>query len=140
VSTISFAVPAIPVAQPRQRVTTIGGHARTYMPAKHPVQAFKATTRLAYAEAAGDAEPASGPVMLTLEFLMPRPKAMCWKTKPTLRAPHTKKPDIDNLVKAVMDALTGLAWRDDTQVCFLFAAKSIAAGDESPSVKVTIRI
>lgn len=28
----------------------------------------------------------------------------------------TKKPDIDNIVKAVLDALNEVAYRDDTQV------------------------
>lgn len=29
---------------------------------------------------------------------------------------HTNKPDADNLAKAVMDALNGVAWEDDSQV------------------------
>jgi Holliday junction resolvase RusA-like endonuclease len=36
------------------------------------------------------------------------------------RLPHTSKPDRDNLDKAVMDALKGIAWIDD--------------GDEQPHV------
>ena len=29
---------------------------------------------------------------------------------------HTKRPDVDNLLKLVKDALTGLMWVDDRQV------------------------
>ena len=29
---------------------------------------------------------------------------------------HTKKPDIDNLCKFVMDSLSGLLWQDDNQI------------------------
>lgn len=36
----------------------------------------------------------------------------------------TKKPDIDNIVKVVLDALNGLAYKDDTQVVRVFAQKS----------------
>lgn len=34
-----------------------------------------------------------------------------------------KKPDLDNVIKAVLDALNGVAYRDDSQVCWLFARK-----------------
>jgi Holliday junction resolvase RusA-like endonuclease len=35
----------------------------------------------------------------------------------------TKKPDIDNVVKNVLDALNGLAWKDDAQVVRLSVSK-----------------
>ena len=37
---------------------------------------------------------------------------------------HTKRPDIDNISKVVMDALNGLAWHDDSQVVSLLARKT----------------
>ena len=51
---------------------------------------------------------------------------------------HTKKPDLDNLAKAVLDSLAGLAWVDDSQVVILGLAKRIARGDEKPCTAVTI--
>jgi Holliday junction resolvase RusA-like endonuclease len=36
----------------------------------------------------------------------------------------TKKPDVDNIVKAVLDALNGLAYKDDTQVVNVAANKT----------------
>lgn len=46
-----------------------------------------------------------------------------------------KKPDIDNVVKAVLDALNGVAYRDDTQVVELHVRKSYS---EKPRVEVSI--
>jgi Holliday junction resolvase RusA-like endonuclease len=31
---------------------------------------------------------------------------------------HTGKPDADNILKAVCDALNGIVWHDDSQVAF----------------------
>ncbi len=47
----------------------------------------------------------------------------------------TKKPDIDNIVKAVLDALNGLAYRDDTQVTIMNVEKVYA---DQPKVYVKI--
>ena len=131
-------VPAVPVAQPRAKATTIGGHARMYEADKtHAIHAFKASVRLAWAEATDD-PPHDGPVGMSAIFVMPRPKAKRWKTKPMPRYRHVIKPDLDNLVKAVKDALTGLAWVDDSLVCELAATKHVASGGEAPHVDLCI--
>jgi Holliday junction resolvase RusA-like endonuclease len=36
---------------------------------------------------------------------------------------HIKKPDTDNLLKAVLDGLNGIAWADDSQVIRVSASK-----------------
>lgn len=41
-------VPGVPVAQPRQRHRVIAGNVSNYTPASSPVNAFKATVRLAW--------------------------------------------------------------------------------------------
>ena len=63
---------------------------------------------------------------------------MIWKTREMPRAFHSSKPDRDNLDKAVMDALKGLAWIDDSQVCQGEIQKWIAAGDEQPHALILI--
>lgn len=140
---IQFEVPAIPVAQPRQRhraVVLKSGRTivTNYTPRTAPVNAFKATVRLAFRRA-WPGTPLDGPISLQLDFRLPRPRAKIWKRKPMPSYPHTSKPDIENLCKAVMDALTGLAWRDDSQVWSLHATKQVCSGDESPGVAVCIR-
>jgi Holliday junction resolvase RusA-like endonuclease len=54
------------------------------------------------------------PVHLIVEFFLPWPKS---KKSDVAKAPHGKKPDTDNLLKAVMDAMTAAgAWKDDALV------------------------
>lgn len=50
---------------------------------------------------------------------------------------HTKKPDLDNIAKAVLDAFK-LWWPDDCQVCDLSVSKRIAAFGEKAHLAVTI--
>lgn len=135
--TITLHVPAVPVAQPRARAAVIGGHARVYDNKKHPVTEFKATVRMALLNAYSG-PPLSGPLRCDLVFVMPRPKSLIWKTRPMPREPHVKKPDIDNLVKAIFDALNGIAFIDDAQVCQGSIEKWIASGDEQPHAVITI--
>lgn len=136
--TISFTVPAIPVAQPRPKATIRAGHAAVYEAAKsHPVHAFKATCRMA-AKAAYDGAPLTGPLCVVLVCMFPRPKAMVWKTRPMPRVWKPTKPDCDNVFKSAADALTGTLWADDAQIVFSVVKKFFAAGDEQPHVTVTV--
>lgn len=32
---------------------------------------------------------------------------------------HINKPDLDNITKSILDALNGVAWKDDSQICDL---------------------
>jgi Holliday junction resolvase RusA-like endonuclease len=134
---ISFFVPGLPIAQPRQRHAMIAGHVRNYTPASHPVNAFKATVRMAAREAY-KGKPLDGPLDMTLVFLFPRTKAMQWKTKPMPRMLYTKKPDLDNAQKSFADALNDWLYVDDSQIVTATITKLYAAGDEQPGVYVVI--
>jgi Holliday junction resolvase RusA-like endonuclease len=128
---IAFTVPAIPVAQPRAKATTVNGFARMYEAGgKHPVHAFKATCRMAAAEAY-QGPPLDGPLAVTLLFLFPA------KAK-RARKPKATRPDCDNLAKSLLDALNGRLFVDDSQVVRLAIEKWHAAGDEQPRVEVRI--
>ena len=50
--------------------------------------------------------------------------------------PHTKKPDIDNVAKSVLDALNGLAFDDDSLIHDLQIIKRYTIGE--PRVEVTM--
>ena len=134
---ITFRVNAIPVAQPRARATSIGGHARVYEPKDHPIAAFKASVRLA-ASCAFSGGALDGPLRVDCLFLFPRPKSLMFKKRDMPRVRHVKKPDTDNILKAGCDSLNGLVWRDDCQVCEMVGTKWIAAGDEQPHFLVRV--
>lgn len=138
---IAFHVNAVPVPQPRQRHRVVTSNGRTfatnYTPKGASVNVFKACVRMAL-ESAYRGAPIEGPIYLTVIFLLPRPGRLIWKTRPMPRVPHIGKPDTDNLVKSLKDALSGLAWRDDAQVFNLTAVKWYASGDEAPGVDVSI--
>jgi Holliday junction resolvase RusA-like endonuclease len=87
--------------------------------------------------------PLQGAVFLGCSFYMPRPKSHFKKTgalKESSPDWHTNKPDSDNLLKAVKDALTNCQiWRDDAQVAKVRVAKSyVNLKDCSPGVQITI--
>lgn len=63
--------------------------------------------------------PLEGPVALELRFFLPRPKS-----EPKRRATFPdRRPDCDKLVRAVLDALTHIVYRDDAQVVHVHAWK-----------------
>lgn len=143
--TLRIHIPAVPVAQPRQRHRIVDGHGRSfvhnYTPESSPANAFKATARLAAREACRAANvtaPLTGPLRCDVCFVFPRTAGQVWKRKPMPRLRHAKKPDIDNLNKCLFDAIKGIAWLDDAQVCAGSIEKWIAAGDEHPHVDVTV--
>jgi len=76
---------------------------------------------------------ATGPVRLHLQFMLPRPKSLGTKT-----VAHTKRPDLDKLVRAVKDALKGVLYDDDSQVIALWATKAYAPKGVTPNVRVRL--
>lgn len=57
-----------------------------------------------------------GPVSVTLTFVLPKPQ------RP--RSPfHVTKPDLDKLIRGVLDGLTKIVWYDDAQVFEIVAVK-----------------
>ncbi len=121
-----------PVPQPRPRVSTRGGFARAYVPKEHPVHAY----RKAIAEAADEAGLVAQdePLNVVIDAVFERPKSHLNKAgvKPT--APRLPRPDVDNLAKAVLDALQDVMG-DDTLVARLVVEKSY--GQEA---RTTVRI
>ena len=138
--TIQFFVEGDPKPQPRPRAFSINGTARVYDP--HTAEGWKS----AIADAARPhcpPEPWRGPIQVVMRFGLKRPQAHFRQGKMagTLRHDvpmwHTKKPDSDNLAKAVLDAMTLLGfWRDDSQVCILNVSKVYDARYQGVAVEV----
>jgi Holliday junction resolvase RusA-like endonuclease len=138
---IEFRVYGIPKGQPRPKAFArkFGEkwQARVYDPGT--AEEFKS----AIATAARDIRPATpimGPVRLSVRFFFPRTKAHLrsnGQVKPNAPTWHIVKPDSDNCIKAVKDALTQLGfWQDDSQVCDSHQTKEYA---DTPGAFITIQ-
>lgn len=99
--------------------------------------------RGAIAAAAGPsfARPWSGPVQVAMLTLFHRPQGHRGETGKLLasgraRPYPTVKPDADKLERAVLDALTGVAWVDDAQVIDVRARKVYTTGDTGLMIDV----
>lgn len=65
-----------------------------------------------------------GRVMLKMSISAEMPKSWSNKIKDKLDEDYnTNKPDIDNIIKAVLDGLNGVAYQDDKQICDIHATK-----------------
>ena len=112
-----FEVDPVPKGRPRFTRT---GHA--YTPQK--TEQFEKKIRAIYDLHKG--EYFEGPITIRLLFNMPVPKSFTRKVKRQIEDglfQHTKKPDLDNLAKAMLDALNGLAFKDDSQIVKLTIEK-----------------
>jgi len=114
---VSFTVKIEPVAKARPRVSMRHGRAFAYTPKKSAdyERAIAAECPKALME---------GPLALSLQFGISIPKSWSKQKKADAVANvirPTSRPDIDNYIKAVMDAVNGLAYHDDSQVVSIFA-------------------
>ena len=129
---ITFSVPGNPVPQPRPRVSTRGGFARAYVPSKHPVHDYR--TQLATAARDAGLTATGDPLDVVIDAVFERPKSHMRKSGVKPDAPKLPRPDVDNVAKAVLDALQDVMG-DDSMVARLVVEKSY--GDEA---RTTVRI
>lgn len=123
-------VPGRPAPQGSKRYV---GNGVSIESSKH-VKPWRADIRAAMLDAhTGD--PMTGPVTVLIEFVMPRPAATPKRATP----PAIKRPDIDKLTRAVLDAIGSAGvWFDDSQVTHLVASKRLAERDEAPGAVITV--
>lgn len=128
-----FKIPGEPVPKARPRVTR-QGHAYTPRKTADYEALVKDCYRLQGGKYMGDSAIVS---MIELRFEIPksygkskRERIMAGEIK------HTKKPDVDNCVKAILDALNGIAYKDDSQIVELTVDKQYT--DEGAGAIVTL--
>ncbi|MFM8735399.1 MAG: RusA family crossover junction endodeoxyribonuclease [Pirellulales bacterium] len=129
---VAFTVPGEPVPQPRPRVSTRGGFARAYVPSTHPVHHYRKCVA-ACAINAG-LKSTGEPLNVVIDAVFARPKSHMRKSGVKPDAPRLPRPDVDNLAKAVLDALQDVIG-DDTCVARLVVEKSY--GEEA---RTTVRV
>lgn len=135
--TIHFEIPGDPVAKARPRAAMVGGHARLYTPAK--TEKYEARVAVFGQQAMAGRAPLEGALALSVVALFPIPASWPKKRQAAARAGtelHTKKPDLDNVIKAIKDGLNGIVWGDDSQVAVF--RECIKGYSDTPLVKVTV--
>lgn len=83
-------------------------------------------------------QPLEHPISITIAFYYPIPKSWSKRKKDDANDQGimpTVKPDLDNCVKGIFDALNGIAWKDDNQVVDLRTMKRYAI---EPMIVITI--
>ena len=124
----------VPAARPRFARTARG--VRTYNPAK--VMQYRERLQAAASEQMQGKPLMEGPLSMTVFCVMPFTSGMSKKlraTAATVALPHTKKPDLDNLLKNFSDALNGIVFRDDAQIWHIEIQKTY--GDK-PRVEIWV--
>lgn len=120
---IKFTVYGEPVAQGRPRFSTQGGFTRAYDPKKS--SDFKQYVRLVASEIA-PTELLSEALQVTVDVYRTIPKSFSKKKTEMAKSGAlrpTSKPDVDNYVKGIKDALNKVIWKDDSQIVTLTVRK-----------------
>lgn len=124
---MTFTVYGIPQPKGSSRAFVPKGWSRAVVTSANPkLKDWQHLVAAAAQRVAGD--PIDGPVVLSLVFGLARPRSL-----PAKVHAHIKKPDLDKLVRAVKDAITGICYHDDAQVVVLRARK-----DYCPTPYVTV--
>lgn len=133
---VSFVVPGEAIGKGRPRVSTVGGHARMFTPKK--TANYETLISMAAQQAMAGRELIPGPVMVEMKIVVA--VAASWSKKKTAAALEgtvmpTKKPDADNVLKAICDGINGIVFKDDVQVVNVSLSKRFG---ETPGVSVRV--
>lgn len=105
------------IGKARPRVTTVGGYARAYTPNK--TGAFETKLRAIAAVDMAQRGLSATPDACLAEISIERAPLKSWskrKAADMRGVPIAVKPDVDNIVKSILDSLNGIAFEDDAQV------------------------
>lgn len=125
---MDFIVECKPQGKARPRFSRKSGV--VYTPAK--TAKYEKTIAKTYIEAGGKCIPSDCYVSVSVSAFFPIPKS--YTKGKRLACKHNvnrpdKKPDIDNIIKAVLDGLNGIAYEDDKQVVEVIGRKYYTEGD-----------
>ncbi|WP_425452797.1 RusA family crossover junction endodeoxyribonuclease [Ammoniphilus oxalaticus] len=134
---IKFTVLGEAVAQERARATTHRGRIRMYDPQNS--RDFKQYVGLVASQHA-PRKPLEGPLKVRLAIY--RPMLKSFSRRRMGLAEHglyrpTTKPDLDNYVKSISDALNKIIWKDDSQVVDLRVSKFYS---EQPRIEIEVEL
>lgn len=133
---LAFTIPGDPRGKGRPRATAIGGRARMFTDAK--TVNYENLVKMAASHALAGREPLDEPLSVRVSVRMVPAASHSAKKRAAMLSGEimpTKLPDIDNVVKAVLDGCNKVAFRDDALIVRLSAQKTYSA---TPGVDVVI--
>ena len=127
----TFDVPGQPVGKGRPRFARVGNGVRTYTPKTtldyEARVAWRCANRLTKA-----------PVRVVIHAVFKRPKRLQRRADPDGLIWHAAKPELDKVIKAVLDGCQGRAYADDRQVVLIEAQAHYAEKTGSPRTEIEI--
>jgi len=121
---ITVVVPGTPIAKKRPRFAVRGGKGHVYSDQETEEGKLLWELRQQF-----KGEPLEGALQVQITFYfvpLKGDKAKVRAAKLNGEEGHTKKPDVDNLIKFYFDVMNGLIWVDDSQVVAVFGEKRFA--------------
>lgn len=133
---IKFVIQGEPVAKGRPKFARRGNFTVAYTPEK--TANYETLVKWAYQLSHHGESPLEGALHVNIKAVFGIPVSTSKKKRVQMLNGDiypTKKPDADNIAKAVTDALNGLAYKDDSQIVNLSVYKRYG---DTPQVEVTI--
>lgn len=125
-----------PIGKGRPRFTTRAGYPKAYTPEK--TAAYENLIKVAFLESKEEIFEKDMQLSMELLAVFSIPKNTSARMRIKMQNKDIlpqKKPDIDNIAKVIMDALNGLAYHDDAQICNLKVSKIYG---DNPRVEILL--
>lgn len=138
---IQFKIPGPPVGKARPRVVRMKNGASVSFTPDKTVQYEELVRQRFQAAAKGCRFPDDSALRATIisGYPIPASKAKNKKQQAAMLAGTirpTKKPDGDNIIKIICDALNGIAYRDDSQIVEMIVLKQYIPGGGETAVRI----
>lgn len=133
---VIFTIPGEPRGKQRPKFARTAKGVMTYTPDQ--TTNYENLVKISYMEQHGRTK-LTGAIDAHIIGQFPIPKSTSKRRRKMMidgEIHHTKKIDCDNLAKIILDALNGIAYDDDKQVCFLQVEKIYS---ENPCVTVELK-
>lgn len=134
---VNFSIETDPVPKGRPRFRRTKTFITTYTPKK--TLDFEGLVRMHSQKAMGPTEPLETPVWVALYFRLPIPASYSKKRKEACLSGSEKpikRPDLDNLIKSVLDGMNGVVFKDDSQITVMHCTKVYS---NVPGVNIVVK-
>ena len=121
---VTYQVEGNPVGKGRPKFARRGNFVSTYTPTK--TRDYETIIKEAAQKAMGSNDLLETPVTVAIHITVKTSSSFSKKTRQEAingLVKPTKKPDADNIAKCFLDAMNGVVYKDDSQVCTLHIKK-----------------